>query len=232
MKDGVLPILAILAEAIPSPRCELDHMDAWQLLVATILSAQSTDARVNLVTPGLFARWPTPADLAAASQADVEEVVRSTGFYRNKATAIRETAKAIVERFGGRVPATLDELVTLRGVARKTANLVLGTAMGIASGIVVDTHVGRVARRLGLTDHEDPAKVEKALCDVIPRDQWVDGGHRLLLHGRYVCLAKAPQCAACPLAELCPSRDAAPDGSVAERVSAEAAGFAARFSSG
>ena len=158
--------------------------------------------------------------------------MRSTGFYRNKATSIRETARRIVEQFGGRVPDTLDDLVSLRGVARKTANLVLGTAMGIPSGIVVDTHVGRVARRLGLTDHDDPEKVERDLCAAIPRSEWVDGGHRLLLHGRYVCLAKAPQGVGCPLAELCPPREAEPSGTVAARSAAVAAGFAERISSG
>jgi endonuclease-3 len=180
------------------------------LLVATILSAQSTDRTVNSVTPALFARFPTPAALAAASQEEVEALVFRTGFYRNKAKAIRGAATAIVERFGGEVPRTLDELVTLPGVARKTANVVLGTAFGIPGGIAVDTHAGRVARRLDLTSHDDPEKVEADLCALFPVDDWTATGHRLVLHGRYVCLARKPRCTACPLYELCPSRSSDP----------------------
>lgn len=216
-------VFDLLAAAIPEPRCELRGDTAWQLLIATILSAQSTDKRVNLVTPDVFARWPTPAALGAASQEDVEEVVKSTGFYRNKARAIREASQQIAERFGGEVPRTIAELTTVRGVGRKTANLVIGTSYGIATGIVVDTHVGRVARRLGLTAHTDPEDVEADLCARIPSHGWVAGGHRLLLHGRYTCVAKGPRCAECPLAEVCPSAEAAPVGTIAERCAGEAA---------
>ncbi|MBM4360534.1 MAG: endonuclease III [Deltaproteobacteria bacterium] len=210
-----------LRRAIPEPYCELEHASPWQLLVATILSAQSTDKTINRVTPILFARWPGPSELARADLAELEAVVKPTGFFRNKAKAIRSTAEAIVSRFGGQVPRTLDELTTLPGVARKTANVVLGTAFGIASGIAVDTHVGRVARRLGLTEATDPEKVEAALCAAIPRESWVADGHRLLLHGRYVCLAKAPRCDACPLHEHCPAREGTPQGSWDERAERE-----------
>ena len=212
-----------LQQALPEPRCELDHEDAWQLLVATILSAQSTDARVNQVTPELFRRYPTPAALGSAQLADVEEVVRSTGFYRNKAKAIVAASKLLVERHGGEVPRSLDALVELPGVARKTANVVLGTAYGIASGFIVDTHAGRVARRLGLTKHEDPEHVEQDLCALFAPDDWVDMGHRFVLHGRYVCVAKQPDCAHCPLNEICPSAAAEADGSVAARATDERA---------
>lgn len=211
-----------LAKALPEPRCELEHADAWQLLVATILSAQSTDARVNLVTPALFARFPTPAALGAASQEDVEALVKSTGFFRNKARAIRETSQVLVERFGGQVPRRMEELLTLRGVARKTANLVLGTALGIPSGIVVDTHVARVARRLGLTEADDPERIEAELCGRFPREEWIATGHRLVLHGRYVCTAKKPRCGECPLNETCPAREAEPTAPLPERLRAEA----------
>lgn len=211
-----------LRVAIPEPYCELDHENAWQLLVATILSAQSTDKTINRVTPELFARWPGPRELADAPLEQIEEVVRPTGFYRNKAKAIRGAAEEILARFGGDVPRTLEELTTLPGVARKTANVVLGTAFGLASGIAVDTHVGRVSRRLGLTAASDPVKVEAALSAAIPRDAWVDDGHRLLLHGRYVCLAKTPRCGSCPLNECCPSAEALPTGSWSTRAANEA----------
>ena len=216
-------VLARLARAIPSPRCELDFASPWQLLVATILSAQSTDARVNQVTPALFARYPTPAALGRASQEEVETLVRSTGFFRNKARAIREASQGVVERFGGEVPRTLEELVTLRGVARKTANLVLGTALGIPSGIVVDTHVTRVAGRLGLTEESEPERIERDLMALVPRAGWVAAGHRLLLHGRYVCLARKPLCRECPLNELCPARESPAEGSLDSREADQAA---------
>lgn len=217
-----------LAAAIPHAFCELRHDGAWQLLVATILSAQATDERVNAVTPGLFERWSTPAALGAASQEDVEEVVRSTGFFRNKARAIREASQGIAQQFGGEVPRALDELVTLRGVARKTANLVLGTAYRIPSGMVVDTHVTRVSNRLGLTKHKDAVKVERDLCAKVPQEAWVDTAHRLLLHGRYVCVARQPRCGACPLHEVCPSAESPAQSTVAERTAAEAAQMEAR----
>jgi endonuclease-3 len=211
-----------LARALPEPRCELDFRSPFELLVATILSAQSTDRTVNAVTPALFARFPTPAALAAAPQEEVEALVHATGFYRNKAKAIRGAAAALVDRFGGEVPRTIADLVTLPGVARKTANVVLGTAFRIASGIAVDTHAGRVARRLELTEHDDPEAVEADLCALFPRADWTDTGHRLVLHGRYVCVARKPRCAQCPLFELCPSRAGdPPSASWEQRAEAE-----------
>lgn len=210
-----------LAAVMPKPEPELDHKNAWHLLIATILSAQSTDRMVNKTTPALFDRYPTPAQLAAAEQADVETLVKSTGFFRNKAKAIRAASAAVSEQFGGKVPRTMDEMLTLPGVARKTANLVLGTAYRIASGIVVDTHAGRVSRRLGFTHHDDPSKVEQDLCALFPESSWIDMGHRLVLHGRYLCLAKAPRCTECPVNELCPAREAAPEGSWQARAEHE-----------
>jgi endonuclease-3 len=207
--------------AIPAPRCELDHHDAWSLLVATILSAQSTDRTVNAVTPELLRRWPSPAALAGAERAEVEQAIYRTGFFRNKAKAIQEASAAIVGRHGGQVPRTLEEMVELPGVARKTANVVLGTAYGIASGVVVDTHVTRTAQRLGLTREDKPERIEADLCRILPPDEWIDGGHRLLLHGRYVCLAKAPRCRDCALRELCPAGSGKPEGSVQARAAAE-----------
>jgi endonuclease-3 len=211
-----------LTEAVPEPRCELAFHDGFELLVATILSAQSTDKAVNAVTPELFKRWPDARALADAAQEDVEVVVKRTGFFRNKAKSIRSTAQKLVSEFDGRVPRTLDELVTLPGVARKTANVVLGTAYGIASGFVVDTHIARVAQRLHLTEASEPGKIEQDLCALFPEREWVDMGHRILLHGRYTCLAKKPMCTACPLNELCPSRESAPEGSREERARSEA----------
>jgi len=211
-------VAARLAVAIPEPRCELDHKDAWTLLVATILSAQSTDRTVNTVTPLLFAKYPTPAALAAAPREDVEEVVHRTGFFRNKAKAIQGASLAIAQQHGGQVPKEMAALMALPGVARKTANLVLGTAFRIPSGIVVDTHVTRVAQRLGLSAAKSAEKIEHDLCQRFPQEQWIDVGHRLLLLGRYVCLAKGPKCEDCPLAELCPSRAGEPLGSWRQRA--------------
>lgn len=206
-----------LAVAIPQPRCELDHADPWQLLIATILSAQSTDRTVNTVTPVLFAKWPTPAALAAAPRDEVEAVVHRTGFFRNKAKAIQGASLAIQGQHGGQVPKEMAALLQLPGVARKTANVVLGVAYRIAAGIVVDTHVMRTSQRLGLTAATAADKVEQELCARFPREQWIDIGHRILLLGRYVCLAKGPKCEDCPLAELCPSRAAAPLGTWQQR---------------
>lgn len=200
-----------LARAIPEPVVELDHASAWQLLIATILSAQSTDKKINEVTPGLFARWPTPAALGAADQAEVEVVVKPTGFFRNKAKAIIAASREIAERFGGEVPRTLDELRTLPGVARKTANVVLGSAYGIPSGVVVDTHVTRVARRLELALESDPVKIEVELMELFPKRDWIAMGHRLVLHGRYVCKAKQPRCERCPLNEICAAAEKPPE---------------------
>lgn len=207
-----------LTKEIPTPKCELDHVDGWTLLIATILSAQSTDRTVNTVTPVLFAKWPTPQALASAPREEVEEVVHRTGFYRNKAKAIQGASLAIHTEYGDEVPRDLETLIKLPGVARKTANVVLGVAYRIASGIVVDTHVTRVSQRLALTTEKNPEKVEKALCELFDQDQWIDSGHRILLHGRYVCLAKNPDCANCALAEVCPSRAADPLGSWQDRA--------------
>ena len=207
--------------ALPEPRCELDHQNAWQLLIATILSAQSTDARVNQVTPELFARYPDANALGRAKLPEVEHLIRSTGFYRNKAKAIVGASRLLTERHGGEVPRSLEALVELPGVARKTANVVLGTAYRLAAGFIVDTHAGRVARRLKLTRSEDPAGVESDLCRLFSRRDWVDMGHRFVLHGRYVCTARNPACRSCPLQEICPSAESAAEGSLAERAKAE-----------
>ena len=214
----VVQITARLVEAIPAPRCELDHKDPWTLLVATILSAQSTDRLVNTVTPVLFDKWPTPQALAAAPREEVEAVVHRTGFFRNKAKAIQGASLMVHEQFGGEVPNEMSKLLQLPGVARKTANVVLGVAFRKAEGIVVDTHVTRVAQRLGLSGASQADKVEQELCQALPREQWIDMGHRLLLHGRYVCVAKGPHCEHCPLNELCPSREAPPLGTWQQRA--------------
>jgi endonuclease III len=217
-----------LTETMPEPRCELDHRNAFELVIATILSAQSTDRMVNKVTPALFARYPTPAALAAADQAELEDAVRPTGFFRNKAKAVRAASQRLVDAYGGVVPKTMEEITTLPGVARKTGNVVLGTAYRITSGITVDTHAGRVARRLGLTKHEDPIKVELDLCELFPKASWIDMGHRFVLHGRYVCLAKKPRCADCPINEVCRSAEAKPAGKWTERAARERALVEAR----
>ena len=195
---------AALASAYPDAACELDFADPYQLLVATILSAQCTDARVNTVTPALFARFPDARSLAAVAPDELEALIRPTGFFRNKAKSLLGMARAVVERHGGEVPAAMDGLTRLPGVGRKTANVVLGTAFGIASGVVVDTHVARLARRLGLTTEEDPDKIERDLTKLVPPEAWVALGHRLILHGRRVCHARKPACDGCPLARLCP----------------------------
>jgi endonuclease-3 len=212
-----------LARAIPEPEVELDFADAWQLLVATILAAQATDVTINKVTPKLFARYPTPAALARAAPSDVEEIVRSTGYYRQKAKAIMAASRAVAEEHGGVVPRTMEALVTLPGVARKTANVVLGSAYGIASGIVVDTHVTRVSQRLGLTTQKDATKIEADLMQLFPRRGWIDVSHRIVLHGRYVCTAKSPDCAACPLNEVCDGAGSPPKGTWTKRADAERA---------
>ena len=214
-------VLARLAQALPEPKCELDHENAWQLLVATILSAQSTDARVNMVTPALFKRFPLPKALGSADLPEVEELVRTTGFFRNKAKNIVGASRIVAEQHDGVVPRSLEALVELPGVARKTANVVLGTAYGLATGFIVDTHAARVAQRLGLTTHEEPAKIESDLCEAFPKQHWVAMGHRFVLHGRYVCVARKPACDACPLNEVCPSKEAEPEGSMQARAKAE-----------
>jgi endonuclease-3 len=194
-----------LRGAHPDATCALTHRDPFQLLVATILSAQCTDARVNLVTPGLFAAYPDAAAMARVSQEELEGIIRSTGFYRNKAKAIRGAAERLLTAFGGRVPRTMEELLTLPGVARKTANVVLGVGFGVAEGVVVDTHVQRLARRLGLSRGANPEAVERELMGTIPRESWIDLAHLLIFHGRRFCRARAPLCGECPLRERCPS---------------------------
>jgi endonuclease-3 len=212
-------VLERLTRALPRPHVELAFGSPWQLLVAVILSAQSTDRRVNQVTPEVFQRWPTPAALAAADPAEVEDVIKSTGFFRNKTRAIIGASAMLVERFAGEVPRTMAELLDVPGVARKTANVVLGAAYNIASGIVVDTHAARVAQRLALTKEAAPEKIEADLCRAFAAEHWLELSHRLVLHGRYVCTARAPACEDCPLNELCPSRQKPPE--VAWEVRAE-----------
>ena len=199
-------VLERLSKAIERPHVELAFGDPWQLLIAVILSAQSTDRRVNQVTPDVFERWPTPGALASADPAEVETVIKSTGFFRNKTKAIQGASAMLEARFEGRVPRSMDEMLELPGVARKTANVVLGSAHGIASGIVIDTHAARVSQRLGLTVETDPQKIERDLCELFPQSEWIRISHRLVLHGRYVCTARAPACSSCPLNELCPAR--------------------------
>jgi endonuclease III len=221
-------VLERLVLAIPEPHVELAFESPWQLLVAVILSAQSTDRRVNQVTPDVFRRWPSPAALAAAEPAEVEEVIRSTGFFRNKTRAIIGASAMLVERFGAEVPRSMSELCEVPGVARKTANVVLGAAYQIASGIVVDTHAARVAQRLLLTRQTEPVKIEEDLCAAFAKDHWVGMSHRLVLHGRYVCTARAPACPSCPLNELCPARAEAAEEAWQERALREAEGMADR----
>jgi endonuclease III len=194
-----------LRRAYPDAHCALDHASPYQLVVATILSAQCTDKRVNMVTPALFAAYPDPESLAAADPARLEDIIKSTGFFRSKAKNLIGMAGAVVERHGGRIPDTMDELVQLPGVGRKTANVVLGNAFGKNEGIVVDTHVGRVSRRLALTRHDDPVKVEQDLMQLYSRRRWTLLSHLFIEHGREVCEARTPRCEICPINHLCPS---------------------------
>ena len=196
-----------LARQYPDARCALEHRNAFELLAATILSAQCTDKRVNMVTPVLFAAYPTPAALAAARQEDVEEIIKSTGFFRNKAKSLIAMATALVDLHGGDVPADMNALVALPGVGRKTANVVLGNAFGRNEGVVVDTHVGRLSRRLGLAVANDPVEVEHCLMPLFPRDRWTMLAHLLIEHGRQVCDARKPRCSECVLRDLCPSAE-------------------------
>ena len=198
-------ILRILDRDYPDAECALDHRSAWELLVATILSAQCTDVRVNKVTPALFAAFPTPQRMADAPVEAIEDLIRTTGFFRNKAKAIKGSAQRIVSEHGGQVPSGIDDLVKLRGVARKTANVVTGTWFGKATGVVVDTHVQRISTRLGLTAEKDPKKTERRLMDLLPRKRWVLFSHQVIHHGRQVCKARRPLCDECGLAALCPS---------------------------
>ena len=191
----------------PDARCALEYRSPWELLVATILSAQCTDKRVNLVTPGLFAKYPTPRDFASVRPEVLANDIRSTGFFNNKAKSIVGAAKRVVSEFSGQVPRTLEELLTIPGAARKTANVVLGTAYGIASGVVVDTHVQRITRRLDLTRNTDPVKIERDLMQVIPKEKWILFSHQTILHGRALCVARNPRCAQCLLSSLCYAAD-------------------------
>jgi len=198
-------ILRILRRTYPDAHCELVHRNPFELLVATILSAQCTDVRVNTVTPALFKKYPDARSMAGADPADLENLIRSTGFYRNKAKNIRAAAAALTEKHRGEVPRDLDALTVLPGVGRKTANVVLGNAYGIESGVVVDTHVGRLSQRLGLTKHRDPVKIERDLVKVVPRDSWTLWSHLLIWHGRRRCYARNPDCGHCELSALCPT---------------------------
>jgi endonuclease-3 len=197
-------VVELLAREYPDAHCELDFENPWQLLVATVLSAQCTDERVNRVTPGLFSRWSGPGDLARASQEEVEDVIRSTGMFRVKAKSLRAAAQVIESDHSGGVAAEIDALVALPGVGRKTAKVVLGEAFGIAAGVTVDTHVRRLARRLGLTEQQDPENIADELEALIPRTEWIKFATRLIHHGRRVCTARNPQCTSCVLTEACP----------------------------
>jgi endonuclease-3 len=200
-------ILAGLDKAYPDARCALDHHNPFQLLVATILSAQCTDVRVNQVTPALFKKYPSPRHFAHADPHELEQDIRTTGFFRNKAKSILGTSRKVVEEFGGQVPRSMEEMLQLPGVARKTANVVLGTAYGIASGVVVDTHVQRLAQRLDLTKNSDPKKIEQDLMKALPPDRWILFSHQLIWHGRRVCQARRPKCAECVLEKVCSAKD-------------------------
>jgi endonuclease-3 len=205
--ERISALLERLAQAYPNVECALHHRNAWELLVATILSAQCTDARVNMVTPGLFKKFPTPADFAHAPLVEIEEQIRSTGFYHNKAKSLNGAARKLIAEYSGKVPETMEELLTLPGVARKTANVVLGVAFGKAVGVVVDTHVLRLARRLELTQATEPIQVEKDLMKIIPQDHWIAFSHEMIHHGRQVCIARKPRCVDCTLEPLCYSSD-------------------------
>jgi endonuclease-3 len=203
----VAAILAKLNEAYPNATCELNHKNAFELLIATILSAQCTDVRVNQVTQTLFPKYPDPKAFAYATPSELEQEIRPTGFFRNKTKSVMGASKGILENFGGEVPRTMEEILTLPGVARKTANVVLGTAYGIPSGIVVDTHVQRIANRLDLTRNEDPKKIEQDLMQVIPKDKWIQFSHQIIWHGRRVCQARKPKCTDCNMESLCYAKD-------------------------
>jgi endonuclease-3 len=205
--ERVAAILDALRMTYPGVVCALNHKSAWELTVATILSAQCTDVRVNLVTPALFKAFPTPKAMAAASLPELEELIRTTGFFRNKAKSIQGAARVVVEEFGGKVPQTMEEILNLPGVARKTGNVVLGSWFNIAVGVVVDTHVMRLSWRLELTRETAPEKVERDLMKIIPQDQWIAFSHELIHHGRQICVARKPKCVDCPLERLCNSAD-------------------------
>jgi len=200
-------ILETLDRMYPAATCALLHRNPWELLVATILSAQCTDKRVNEVTPGLFEKYPTPEDFAAVRPEVLAQDIRSTGFFNNKAKSITGAAKRVVTNFRGEVPRTMEELLTVPGAARKTANVVLGTAYGIASGVVVDTHVQRISNRLDLTRHSDPVKIEQDLIKIIPKEKWILFSHQVILHGRALCVARGPKCGECQLNPVCYAKD-------------------------
>jgi endonuclease-3 len=205
--ERIAAILDALEKAYPHAVCALNHRSAWELLVATILSAQCTDVRVNLATPALFAAFPTPKAMAAASLPELEELIRTTGFFRNKAKSIKGAGRVVTEEFNGEVPHTMEELLRIPGAARKTANVVLGSWFGIATGVVVDTHVLRISRRLELTKEMTPEKVEQDLMKVIPQSKWIAFSHEIIFHGRQICIARKPRCADCTLERLCNSAD-------------------------
>jgi endonuclease-3 len=206
-KKRVAEILRRLEQMYPGAVCALKHRNAWELLVATILSAQCTDKRVNEVAPGLFKKYPTARDFAAVRPEVLAADIRSTGFFNNKAKSIVGAAKKVVSEFGGQVPKTMEEMLTIPGAARKTANVVLGTAYGVASGIVVDTHVQRISRRLDLTKESDPGKIEKDLQKIVPAEKWIQFSHQVIHHGRARCVARKPRCVECLLDPLCYSKD-------------------------
>jgi endonuclease-3 len=203
----VAAILAKLDEAYPNATCELKHENAFQLLISTILSAQCTDVRVNQVAETLYKKYPNPEAFAYATPSELEQDIRPTGFFRNKTKSVMGASNAIVEKFGGQVPRTMEEILTLPGVARKTGNVVLGTAYGIASGVVVDTHVIRLSQRLDLSPNEDPKKIEQDLMRILPQDKWIQFSHQLIWHGRRVCHARKPKCLECNLEKLCYAKD-------------------------
>ena len=205
--DRVADILNRLDARYPNVRCALHHNSAWELVIATILSAQCTDVMVNKVTPGLFQQYPSPQAMAAATPEELEPILRPTGFYRNKAKSVVGASRAIVENFGGQVPDEMDKLLTLPGVARKTANVVLGSWFGKAVGVVVDTHVHRISRRLELTKADDPKNIEQDLMKVVPQNRWIDYSHQIIHHGRAICIARRPKCAECPLENICHAAD-------------------------
>jgi endonuclease-3 len=206
-QERVQDILNRLDQRYPNVRCALHHNSAWELLVATILSAQCTDVRVNMVTPMLFQKYPTPQAFAALKPEQLEPDIRSTGFFRNKSKSIVGAAKGVIEEFGGQVPDDMDKLLSLPGVARKTANVVLGSWFGIGVGVVVDTHVHRISRRLELTKADDPKNIEQDLMKVIPQTKWIDFSHQIIHHGRALCIARRPKCADCPLENICHAAD-------------------------
>jgi len=205
-KEQTAEIIRRLKKAYPDAHCALNHSNAFELLIATILSAQCTDARVNIVTADLFRKYQGPGAFLTVSQVELEKDIHSTGFFRNKAKNIQAACQRIIEEFGGEVPETMEELLTLGGVARKTANVVLGNAFGIASGVVVDTHVSRLSQRLGLTQQKTPEKIEQELCELVPKRDWVMFPHWMIYHGRQICDAKRPKCGECVLADICPSK--------------------------